>query len=77
MERCRKRDRYIFSKELPLVKEGAIEDNYRIVEEDDANGNPARVLRFSLPVLPDDEQREPDHQRDPFLQSRFVGYRKI
>lgn len=58
MERCRKRDRYIFSKELPLVKEGAIEDNYRIVEEDDVNGNPARVLRFSLPVLPDDEQRE-------------------
>ena len=47
-----------FSKELPLVKEGAIEDNYRIVEEDDVNGNPARVLRFSLPVLPDDEQRE-------------------
>lgn len=46
-----------FSRELPLVKDDTIEQ-YRITEEEDGNGELARVLRFSVPLLSEAEQRE-------------------
>lgn len=46
-----------FSRELPLVKDDTIEQ-YRISAELNGNGDPASVLRFSVPLLSDSEQRE-------------------
>lgn len=46
-----------FSRELPVVKDATIE-SYYLVQEPDGNGDPAPVMRFAMPLLPDDEQRE-------------------
>lgn len=46
-----------FSRELPVVKDATIE-SYYLVQEPDGNGDPVPVMRFSMPVLSDDEQRE-------------------
>ena len=46
-----------FSRELPVVKDATIE-SYYLVQEPDGNGDPVPVMRFAMPLLPDDEQRE-------------------
>lgn len=47
-----------FSRELPVVRDAAIEEGYTISKEKDADGNDCKVLRFALPLMADNEQRE-------------------